>query len=465
MVFMSTRRVVLISIGAVIVLVLGYFLTAGFRTRNATADVQIYRLSRGDLSATVSATGILRNKQSVNAAWQTSGQILKLDVDMGAVVTKGQVLAQLDPNSLSPALISARADLTSAEQALQSVRQSDTNSQQAWEAVLATQKAYDGALEIYFSAMDASSEKANAELVLAQNALYLAQGQVEALSSLPPTMKERQDAQTSLSDAQRRYLSAEAAWSAGVDKQKRDQIAQAESQVALAASQLSDARRAWQRVSQGPNAEDIAATEARVDAIRSQLDTVYLRAPISGVVTQVNSQVGDMVAPGTVSLRIDDVSQQLIDVMVTEVDIAKMAPGEDATISFDALPGEPYRGSVTRVGKVGQNVQGVVNFAVTVQLQGTNVDLPSGLTAAVDVVVDHRSGVLVVPIGAIRYVGGQSVVYLWENGNEVQVPVVLGITTDTQAEIVSGNVKEGDAIVLNPSGGSPTSGSKAGANG
>jgi HlyD family secretion protein len=462
---MSTRRIAFVSIGIVVLLVVAYFVTGGFGTRNRTPNVETYAVTRADLNATVSATGVLRSSQSANAAWQTSGQILGMGAQMGTAVTKGQVLATLDPSSLSPNLISARADLTSAQQALQNLQQSDTNSQQAWEALQTAQKAYDSALGAYFSAMDTKTEKANAELVLAQNALDQARSQAEALSSLPATTKGRQDAQTSLSDAQQRYLSAETAWNAAASKEKRDQIAQAEGQAALAASQLSDARRAWQRVSLGPNPDDVAAAKARVDAITSQLDAVNLRAPISGVVTQVNSKVGDEVAPGTVSLRIDDLSQQFIDLLVTEVDIAKIAPGQNASINFDALPGKTYSGTVTSVGKVGQNIQGVVNFTVTVELQNGDANLRPGLTAAVDLTVDHRSAVLVVPVGAVRYVGGQSVVFVWQNGKEVQVPVTVGLTTDTQAEIASGNVHEGDAIVLNPSAGALAGGASTGTSG
>lgn len=459
---MSTRRVALISAGIVIVLALAYFVTAGFGTRNRTPNVETYTLSRGDLSAMVSATGILRSNQSANAVWQTSGQIQAVNAGMGATVTKGQILATLDPGSLSPTLISAQADLTSAQQALQNLLQSDTNSQQAWVALLSAQKAYDSALAVYFSALDTKTEKANADLILAQNALDQARQQVEALASLPATTKGLQDAQTNLSDAQQRYLSAEAAWNAAVGKDKRDQIAQAEGQVSLAASQLSDARRTWQRVSQGANPDDVAAAKARVDAISSQLDAVNLRAPIAGVVTQVNSKAGDEVTPGTVSLRIDDLSHQFIDLLVTEVDIDKIAAGQEANISFDALPGKTYSGTVTSVGRVGQNIQGVVNFTVTVEVQDGDGNLRSGLTAAVDVIIDHRSGVLVVPVGAVRYVGGQSVVYVWQDGKEVQVPVTLGLSTDTQAEIAGGNVHEGEAIVLNPSAGALAGGASTG---
>jgi multidrug efflux pump subunit AcrA (membrane-fusion protein) len=81
----------------------------------------------------------------------------------------------------------------------------------------------------------------------------------------------------------------------------------------------------------------------------------------------------------------------------------------------------------------------------------TNADsnVRPGMTAAVSIITASKQNVLLLPNRAIHSSGGQHVVTVLNAGNLVDVPVTLGLTNDTQSEIVSGNLNVGDTAVLN----------------
>ncbi len=115
------------------------------------------------------------------------------------------------------------------------------------------------------------------------------------------------------------------------------EIAVADAQLAVAEANLADARRAYDRVANGPNPDDVKAAQLKVDADKATLNSINIRAPFAGTVTDVISSVGDEVTSANVSsvttstpsFRIDDLTHLLIDVQVTEIDIDKVKVGPD----------------------------------------------------------------------------------------------------------------------------------------
>jgi HlyD family secretion protein len=139
-----------------------------------------------------------------------------------------------------------------------------------------------------------------------------------------------------------------------------------------------------------------------------------------------------------------------VDVQVSEVDINNVKLGQPVTLSFDAIQDKPYNGVVSQVAPVGDVVQGVVNFNVTVELTDADENVKPGMTAAVNIVVDQITDTLLVPNRAVRVVDGKQVVYILDNGQLKAVEIVLGASSDSQSAVVSGNLQAGDQIVLNP---------------
>jgi HlyD family secretion protein len=159
---------------------------------------------------------------------------------------------------------------------------------------------------------------------------------------------------------------------------------------------------------------------------------------------------GDQVAPGTIAFGLADLSRLLIDVQVSEVDIENVRAGQPVTVTLDAAPDRTYQGQVTEVGLTGVSVQGVVNFEVTVELQDADQVVRPGMTAAVTIVVNQIHNVLLVPNRAVRVQDGQRIVYVLRNGQITAVPIVLGASSETDSQMLEGDLQSGDLIVLNP---------------
>ena len=223
-------------------------------------------------------------------------------------------------------------------------------------------------------------------------------------------------------------------------------------QTALDAAQaaLADAEREYDRLKDGPDPDEVTILEARIAAAQATLDQVYINSPITGTVTEVSIVVGDEVNPGSMAIRIDNLDRLLVDVRVSEVDINRITMSEPVKLTFDAILNNEYNGIVTEVAQIGLVTQGVVEFMVTVELTDADENVKPGMTAAINIVVEQLDNVLLVPNRAVRVVDGQRVVYILQNGELVSVRITLGASSDTESEVVDGNLKSGDLIVLNP---------------
>jgi HlyD family secretion protein len=116
---------------------------------------------------------------------------------------------------------------------------------------------------------------------------------------------------------------------------------------------------------------------------------------------------------------------------------------------------------VSQVAPVGNVVQGVVQFNVTVELTDANEKVKPGMTAAVNIIVNQITDALLVSNRAVRLVNGQRVVYILVNDQLKQINVTLGASSDTDSQVIDGELQVGDLVVLNPpqdlfsSGGGP----------
>jgi HlyD family secretion protein len=252
--------------------------------------------------------------------------------------------------------------------------------------------------------------------------------------------------------AKAKMATAEANWRYAQGLPGENEIEIAEGNLVLAQAQYEDALREWERLKDGPDPDDIAAAEARIAAIEATVDLINLHAPFDGTITEIRSKSGDQIAPGAVSFRIDDFSHLLVDVEIPEIDINRLRVGMPARISFDAISEKEYEGIITQVAQVANITAGIVNFTVTLELTNADELVRPGMTAAVNIIVSEIEDVLVIPNRAVRLLDGQRVVYLLKPGETVPNPVniTIGSTSDLQSEVIEGNIKEGDVIVLNP---------------
>ena len=405
--FSKFSRTAWIIIGVLVVAGLAAFIYSS--TRGETVSTfQTAKAERGNLVATVGATGSVRARQSAVLVWQTTGIVDAVNVDVGSRVTRDDVLASLSKASLNQSIILAEADLSSAKKALDDLLNSDTARAQALIAVRNAEKAYEKA---YNWRIQLNGKIDNKDYVWVNGILKVRE--------------------------YKGYASAET-------------IAKADEDLALAEAKLNDARRNYERLNSGTDPAEVAAAEARIAAAQSTLNMAYLITPFDGTVTQAEPAVGDQVTTGAVAFRVDDLSHLLVDVQVSEVDINTLSIGQAATLTFDAILGKEYKGEIVEVGQAGDNVQGVVNFTVTIELTDADELVKPGMTAAVNIVVQEVKDVILVPNRSVRLVDAERVVFVLVNGVPTQVKVQLGASSDTMSVLVGGDLKEGDEIILNP---------------
>jgi HlyD family secretion protein len=403
----SRRTWIIIGVVAAILIVAIIMVN---RNGNTQVAFQTAPAERGSLVATVGATGSVRAKQSAVLIWETTGIVDKVNVSVGDKVSHEELLASLDKTSLNQSVILAEADLASAQKALDDLLNSDTARAQAMRNV-------DTAEETYKKAYDYRLGL-NGKIDIVDT--YLDRG--------VPRVRYT-----------RGYADAET-------------IADADEKLALAEAQLNDARRSYERVKNGADPVDVSAAEARVAAAQSTLDMAHITAPFNGTVTQAEPSVGDEVSTGTMAFRIDDLSHLLVDVQVSEVDINTVAIDQDATLTFDAILGraEPYHGKVVKVSQAGDTLQGVVSFTVTVELTDADELVKPGMTAAVNIVINEQKDVVLIPNRAVRLVNTERVVYMLVNDQPKLIKLQLGSSDGTNSVLLSGDIKEGDPIILNP---------------
>lgn len=437
------------------------------KQQKAMAALDTVQVVKGDLVAIVGATGTVNANQSADLIWQTNGRVQSVDVKLNEKVTEGQVLAVLDPTSVSQSINSARSELVAARRALEDVLQSNTTAAEAYLTVLKTEDQFEAARDDrdYWNYKNAPWDvvyQNRTTFIQAESDLQKAQRQVEDLADLPVEDETRLAAEEALRQAQLNRDKALRALNNVLGKIYDQTVAEDFANYDIAKAKMEDAHRTWDRLKDGPNQDDIEAAQARVDAAESTVAMAIIKAPFAGTVTIVNAKPGDEIQAGLSSFRVDDLSKLTIKVEIPEVDINSVKVGQPATLTFDAILGKEYNGIVTEVQPVGTITQGVVNFIVTIELKDGNGQVKPGMTAAVNIVVNEIKDVLIVPNRAIRLKDGKYIVYVMKNGSPTIMPVEIGASSDTNTQITSGNLVEGDQIILNPPFEIPTNASMPG---
>jgi HlyD family secretion protein len=453
---MKKKTIYIIAAVAVVAAAVGgFFWYRNSQQARAAGQYEFSTLEKGSLISIVGATGTVRANQSALLNWQTTGTVESVKVEEGDRVKAGDILAVLDPTSLSQAIVLAQADLVTAERNLQNVRDSSSAKAQAQLALANAEKALKEAQDKRASlnwkrGTKENVEYAEAQLALAEKAVENAERIYNNLTELAPADPRRAEATTNLYNARqaRNRALATVNWYKG--QPTDNDIAEADAKLAVAQANYDDAVREWERLKDGPDPLDIAAAQARVDAIKATLNLARITAPFAGTVTRANPKPGDQVSPSTAAFRLDDLSRLLVDVQVSEVDINNVEPGQNVLLTFDANPGKEYQGQVTKVASVGDPAQGAVNFVVTVELTDTDKTVKPGMTAAVTINVKELENVLLVPNRAVRFQDGKRVVYVLRDGVPAPIAIQLGATSDIYSELISSELKEGDQIILNP---------------
>ena len=440
------KRVVGVFLALAVLAAGGWLWWHNHQTPAPKSPWQTSVLAKGTLESTVSVSGTVRARQSATLRWQIQGVVGKVAVAAGDHVRRDQVLAVLRDDQWPQALLQARVSLLNAQKQLQDLRDAASlRYAQALQQLAQAKRQRDRAQNHYDWIVNWDDEDAQQEYKKWHNMVISIQHDLNDPRT-PPQLQDALRAQLELAKRQEQIAKANLDGPSDLDLQE------AEANLTLAKAQVEQAEREVARWKDGPPADQVSILEAQIAAAQATLDMARLTAPFGSVVTDAQVREGDVVAPGQVAFRLDDLGQLLVDVGLSELDVAQVEVGQQATLAFDALPGRTYHGIVSETALAGEAARGggSVTFRATVRLTDADEAIRPGMTAAVSIRTAHLEDVLLLPLRAIRMRDGTPVVFVLRAGQPQPVKVRLGATSDEYAQLLDGDLHVGDQIVLNP---------------
>ena len=394
------------------------------------ADAVQYRtakIERGNLQATVSASGAVNPVTQVSVGTQVSGQIKDLYVDFNSEVKAGQLIAVIDPETFEYRVRSAQADVDAARAAVLSAQANA-------------------------SASRASVSRAQVDLMEAQR-----------------------DLERKLSLVEKQFIAqSEADRARALVNTTGEGLKSAQAQTGVTEAQIKSAQ------------ANVGQREAALAQARIDLGRTKITSPVNGIVIKRAIEKGQTVAASLQAPELFVIAQNLrdmqVDASIDESDVGRIRTGQRATFTVDAFPGQTFEGEVRQVRKAAQNVANVVTYVAVIGFSNVGDRLLPGMTANVRVVTESRDSVLKLPNAALRVriagvepavvaqaTGRQSTrgrIYLMsEDGKPAAYSVRLGISDGTSTElIVASNapeaalLKEGAAVITGT--GTPGSGTQ-----
>ena len=172
-----------------------------------------------------------------------------------------------------------------------------------------------------------------------------------------------------------------------------------------------------------------------------------VRSPIRGTVIERNVVRGQMLDPSTPAFKVADLSRLWLTVNAFERDAVRIAKGATARLSFPALPGEPFRGTVALVGHQVDQVSRTVPVRIEVRSRGDALRPGMSASARVPVGVSNQP-MLTVPVAAVQRVGDNWCVFLPKDGSTFEIRKIgRGRDLGTEVEVVTG-LRAGEKIVV-----------------
>ncbi len=426
-----------LAAGAVLALTgaaLWFFLARGHAAAYQTATVE-----RGNLQASISATGNCNPVVTVQVGSQVSGDIKALYADFNTKVKKGQLVAEIDPQPFQARVDQAKAFLDSAQTAVASAQaqmaKADADSASA-RASVANQKA---AIAKAKAAADDARKKMGTQKTLFQDGIVAKQDYDTAQSTYDQAAAEQDAANAQLDAANHQVQSAQATYQLA-----KTQLASAQAQVAQAQASLA---------------------QAQLD-----LDHTKIVAPVDGTVIARQMDVGQTVAASFQAPTIFQIAQDLtkmqVDTNVDEADVGQVKMGQSVHFTVDAYPGNTFLGTVTQIRQAPINVQNVITYDVVVGVPNPDLKLFPGMTANVKILTNEVDGALKIPNAALRFrpanlpaptsvhaagrkqqTAGATVWVLGTDGKPRPVRVTLGITDGLYTAMTAGDLKPGDKVI------------------
>jgi HlyD family secretion protein len=364
-----------------VALLLGLMAAGGYaysvsRQSNDDPPYRFASLDRGQITASVRATGTLTPVSTVLVGSQLSGLIVEILVDFNSQVKAGQVVARLFSDQIRARREAAAAEVAGA--------QADVGVKKAQlERARATRLRADS------TARDIAAQRERAVATLAENRRAL-----ERQSDL----FRSGSGSRAVFDAARTQVDVQTAQLASVDAQAasaRAEIVGLEADVALAEAQVMAADAV------------LMQRRARLRDIEIDLSNTDIRSPVDGVVVQRQIELGQTVAASLSAPTLFTIAQDLrqieIYANVDEADVGRIKAGQAVSFTVNAYPSRNFQGAVRLVRLGAQTVQNVVTYTGVITVANEDMALLPGMTANLQIITDERPNALRVPNAALRF--------------------------------------------------------------
>ncbi|HBY96028.1 MAG: efflux RND transporter periplasmic adaptor subunit [Ardenticatenaceae bacterium] len=418
------KRIVII-LGIIAVLAGGWWVYTNVVAPQGTANAPSAATPEADLENVIWASGKLVPVSWASLSPAAGGTIRAIHIAEGDQVDAGTLLVELDNGILQSQVDVAAAALAEAEAARDKVLAGATPAQvdaaqaevataqanvvlaqadvlQANEAVAAAQahlqKVREGPDEKLIIAAQADLANAQAALEQAQAAYDQVKWR-DDVAALPQSLQLQQATNAYLAakaryeEAQKGASAADLAATQAEVRQAQARVSAAEAGVQAAQAQAARAAAGLKALTDGATAEDKAMAEARVQsaqaallAAKAPLQQTQVIAPFAGQVGTVFVRPGELSTPGQPVLVLGDTRQMRVETTdLRETDVTRLQVGMPVEVTFDALPGRTFQGSITRIAPMSTTEKGSTNYTVTVDAADLDPALRWGMTAFVNI--------------------------------------------------------------------------------
>ena len=357
-------------------------------------DVDVAQAQRQDIATYLSLDGQIAPLQDATLSFQQSGPVSEVFVNQGDRVSAGELLARIDASTLQAQLAQMQAQIAqSASQAQSSalnVPITQANTSQA--------------------AQSAKAALENAKLTYDQDSQLFKQGYVS---------------QSQLEQARSAYVAAQTQYQTALSNRGTTGVQNAQAQAAQGA---------------------VRALQEQANVLRTEIGQTALYAPFDGVVTARLMDPGAMASPGSPALRVSQIGTVWVNVNVPDEDLAYVHPGIPVTFSTSQLGGRSFTGHVETVNAV--PTQGTLSYQARIRQPNPGNELRGGMLVSVTIQKERHKGVVVVPRAAVAQTDqGANVFIVTGKNTAVQVPVQVGVQTDTLSEVRSPRVTPGTLVI------------------
>jgi HlyD family secretion protein len=223
---------------------------------------------------------------------------------------------------------------------------------------------------------------------------------LQARANLTKAKSELDRTRVQLTDAQQKYKRA-------LELSSQSLLAASDLDAAKIAVDSATASVASQQATVTQVEAAVTQSEASVNQSRVNRDHTVIMAPIDGIVTQRNVDVGQTVAASmqapTLFVIAADLTEMQVNANIDEADVGRIRPGQHVTFRVDAYPTDNFQGTVTQVRLQPVVVQNVTTYGTVITVPNRELKLKPGMTANVKIEIAKRTNALRIPNAALRF--------------------------------------------------------------